>query len=1105
MLRKPVFWIVFVVLSIISGIIAIQFFSDAFPIVSLEIQMDRETALNDAQILAENNKWGPIDFEIAASFGVNSTVQNFVELEAGGVEAFKQMLKGELYSPYTWKVRLFKENETNEAMIRFTPEGQFYGFYEKLSEETPGAALSADSALTIARQIAEQKWELKLNEYELAEQSQEVRPSERIDHTFTFERPDQTIGEGRYRLKLVLSGDELSEMTHLVKVPEAFEKRFEEMRSANDTIATVAVIFIGILYVLGGVVFGIYYLLRERWLLWKKALFWGIFIALLQVLTTINSWPLAWMGYDTALSAQGFLMQQIMQLVLTFIALSALMTGVFIAAEGLTRKAFPNHIRFWNLWSKKTASSPEVLGQTLSGYLTVTIFFAFDIGLYFIANRVLGWWSPSGALFDPNVLATYFPWLSSIAISLQAGFMEECLFRAIPIAGAVLLGNRFGNRKLWIIGAFILQAVIFGAGHANYPNQPAYARVVELIIPSIGFGLIYWFFGLLPVIILHFVYDVVWFALPLFVSQASDVMLDQILVIILSAIPLLIVFLAWLRHRKWEPVSEDERNKSFEPQPASLNDEPAITVLESKKLSPAMQRSIAIFGIVGISIWLIFTNFQNVTGYLHIDRNTAEKIATEYLADYGFEFNEPWQTMSTIIEPKDQDDRFIWKTAGEIEYAQLLGTYLNEPHWLVRFARFKGTIEERSEEFKIYISKTGEIIREQHILPETMASDSLEADSARVLAHGYLSSWFNLKAQDLKEISATPEKLPNRTDWIFTFSDTASYPLEEGEARIDIKIAGDHIVDAYKYVYVPEEWARAERSELNSFNIFRGATGLVRLLLLITASVLAIVFWSRKQFAAMTFVIFVLIVFFANFINMFNGYFIRTVDFSTAQPIANQRVTAFGLPIIGYLFISAIIALMAGFIARWKREQKELELSQSIMTGLAAGFFIAGVLAVIARFEPLYQPFWPDFRSYALAIPFLDGLSSLHGFLLTTVLYLFIYSALDRFTEGWTKKLWLYAPLFVLIILMLTQPTAPGFGFWLALGLIKGVIYLLMYVFIFRYHLSLVPIVFAAITLLSEIKVAIIGAIPSAIAATIFAVLIIFGMALYWNRNLQKK
>ena len=107
-----------------------------------------------------------------------------------------------------------------------------------------------------------------------------------------------------------------------------------------------------------------------------------------------------------------------------------------------------------------------MLGRTAAGYLLVSVFFAYEVALYIFATRKLGWWTPSEALIHPDVLATYVPWLSAIANSLQAGFWEESLFRAVPIAGAALIGQYLGQRRLFIVLAFVLQALIFGAGHA---------------------------------------------------------------------------------------------------------------------------------------------------------------------------------------------------------------------------------------------------------------------------------------------------------------------------------------------------------------------------------------------------------------------------------------------------------------------------------------------------------------------------------------------------------------------------------------------------------------------------------------------------------------
>ena len=151
----------------------------------------------------------------------------------------------------------------------------------------------------------------------------------------------------------------------------------------------------------------------------------------------------------------------------------------------------------------------------------MSVFFAYDVLLYLIATRAFGWWTPSEALLHPDVLATYVPWLSAIANSFQAGFWEECLFRAVPIAGAALIGDRFGQRRLFIVLGLRRPGDRSSArGTRRIPTQPSFARPVELILPSIGFGLLYLYFGLLPGIILHFAFDVVWFALPIFLADA---------------------------------------------------------------------------------------------------------------------------------------------------------------------------------------------------------------------------------------------------------------------------------------------------------------------------------------------------------------------------------------------------------------------------------------------------------------------------------------------------------------------------------------------------------------------------------------------------------
>ena len=93
MSKKPIFWIAFAIVFIASVIFTFLYFSKAFPLVTLDLRMDRETALQSARELAQQHHWGPGDFKEAASFRLDNQVQNFVELECGGTEAFAKMLE----------------------------------------------------------------------------------------------------------------------------------------------------------------------------------------------------------------------------------------------------------------------------------------------------------------------------------------------------------------------------------------------------------------------------------------------------------------------------------------------------------------------------------------------------------------------------------------------------------------------------------------------------------------------------------------------------------------------------------------------------------------------------------------------------------------------------------------------------------------------------------------------------------------------------------------------------------------------------------------------------------------------------------------------------
>ena len=161
-----------------------------------------------------------------------------------------------------------------------------------------------------------------------------------------------------------------------LQVPEAFKRKYQEMRSENNIIALIANVAMVLLYILGGCLIGLYFLVGSEWIIWKKAGIAAFILALLSTAHAINSLPLAWLEYDTALSINSFLGSFALRIIMQFIFVLASYTVIIAAAESFTRKAFPAQIQFWKLWDTDIASSLAVLGRTLGSYLILGFDFA---------------------------------------------------------------------------------------------------------------------------------------------------------------------------------------------------------------------------------------------------------------------------------------------------------------------------------------------------------------------------------------------------------------------------------------------------------------------------------------------------------------------------------------------------------------------------------------------------------------------------------------------------------------------------------------------------------------------------------------------------------
>lgn len=1053
--KTIIIWSLFILLSLFGAFYAWLKFADAFPVVDMNVETDRYTALEIARKSAENKGFDLTNYRSSIIFTLDRDVQNFTELEAGGKTAFREILNDNFYKPYTWLVRFFREQTEEEFMVRLTPDGTVYGFWENVPENSPGPTLAQNEAREKVHSVADEM-AVTLADYIEVETSSELRPGGRLDHVFVFERPDITLGEGRYRLRFTVSGDRVTQMKHYIDVPEGFHLRYNNMRAANRTIAYIGLVAMFIFLGAGGLA-GLFYLLKRHAVLWKPAVYWGILIAFLQVATLFNQWPLLWMNYDTAVLKSGFIFQQVFAFIVSGVGLALVLIVTFAVAEGLSRMAFPSHIRLWKIWGKNAGATKEVGKQTLLGFLATGIFFAFVTLFYIFVTRRLNWWSPASPLFDPNILANYLPWLSPIAISLQAGFWEEALFRAIPLAGAALLGNRFGGRKWWIGGALILQALIFGAGHATYPNAPAYARVVELFIPAMCFGLIYLRWGLLPAVIVHYVYDVVWISLPLFNTSAPGSGLNRFIVIVLALVPLWIILYRRFREGTQE-LKEENLNQAEEPE-KKVKEKPVEMPLLTGRILPFTRGVIILCGLLFLLIWYRGTDFRHEDPGLDMGRAEALATSEAALEEQGFELPDSVWTFSALVSaPNGREGRFSRQKGGETVYAQMMETFLMPPHWVVRVARFEGDVAERAEEFRIRTDRNGRIIRFTHRLPEARPAPSLSEAEARSLTQTFLRLQLGKDPGNLKEISAVPAKRPGRMDWTFTWADTVHYPLKEGQGRLSITVSGDQITDYIRgYVHIPEEWERDERNRDTFHGLVQGISIVLLFLILIVAVIKAYDQIAHHKISVKTWIILSIIIFFGGILHLWNTWPETLFNLNASEPLQGQifRSVAFGL--IQMLILAACLPLL--ILLTRDKETDHLRDKPSIWIGLAAGFTGLGLLTLIKRSLTSYIPTWAFYEPLSSQNPILFLFVTrvwLYG--MVTVILLYLFRGMDHYSGGFVRKKGA-----VILILTITGLASAAlfmmdsFSVWLSMGAILSVWIIWLFRVVFRAMPSAIP------------------------------------------------
>lgn len=1100
--RKSIFWTIFIVISVIFAALSFKYFHIASPILDLKISMNKSQALEKATEICKKYNLGPKEYSQSAFFFSDTNLQNYVELDIGR-KAFSDLIENKLYSPYMWQVRHFKENELNQVIIKFSPDGIPYGFIETISENEKRASLKSEEAQKVAQKFMSNEWHINLKNYYLLDKCYKVQPSNRTDHTFIYELKNKTLGQAHYRISVEVSGNKVTKLDHFIDIPEDFFKKYNQMRATNDTISSCASAAMYILYLLLGCLLSIILLFRKNLLNIKPAIITGFLLGLAQLFVQLNQIDFIWIYYDTATSANLYLFQCILNLLIKFIFWVSLYIVSIMAAESLSRIAFSNHIQFFKTFNSKNAASYTILGKTIGGYLFVSFDFILTIITYYIGSKYFGWWSPSCTLTNPNILSTHMPGLGAICQAMCAGFWEECLFRAVPISVFAILGKYFNKQKTFLTIGFILQAIIFGAAHANYPSLPGYVRVIELIIPSTTFGLIFIYFGLAPAILIHFTFDAILFSLPLFISQASGLTIQKLIVILGILSPLIIVLISRLFKKNWQEISQDQLNSSFIPKKAleieSETEQNTPELIVTNKLI----NSSKLLLFAGTVILLLTNKFKSDIPKIEFDRNRAIEIAKKEIKKTNYKIDQNYQVSATLgFQAKTSPEKFILNKYGIKAYQELVGKYLPIPKWIIRFARFNGNINQKTKEYYIVLNPNGTLSKYFEIVPEIETRKSLDENQARKLIQEFIKRKFDLSETDYQEISATSDKKPNRVDWCFVYKDLKNYKFNLGKAEIKVEISGDTISNFYRYINTPEDWTRNEQKQETINNIISMINTFIYFLiaLFLAFEVLKLIYTGNFLLskALISGLIFACILIFENLLYLPELFF----NLDTISPIFGQILSYQISNLINIILDSILIGLFISFLLS-KNNSKTISYS---WTGITISISIAVITtSIITATKYLIYPASP-------VIPGIISLNSLNAYLPEL---LFIVSYISKYLKFILTDLFLiniagFNFSFKNLLLSLISTSniifytgSESLIAWLIIFTLTWLIINLIYYFVLRYDKLLLIFINTTIIILNILAHIFIGGTPGHLASGIISILLIIIIAIKLTERLK--
>lgn len=788
----------------LSLAVGVPNFYRAFPEASIDFAITREQARDQALSFLERRGLDASGHHHSAAFKYDSPTKTFLERELG-LEGATALI-GRPVRLWRWSNRWTRELQKEEFQVELTTTGELVGFAHLIDEAAPGAHLALDEARRLAEGFLAGMGR-DLAGLEFVEYQTLARPG-RTDYAFTWKLAGFEVEDATYRLSVGVQGDEVGRYAEGLKVPEAWQREYQQLRSANEATGMLALLFMVFTWL--ALLFCLVRSARRQELRWKGASLFGLIAFALTFLSQINELPVnIHNAYQTTQTFGSFLTRSLLVALMAGLGAGLFIAFIVAGAEPVYRRAYGQHLDLFAQFRPQGLRTKRFLLGSALGLALTAFFFAYQT-LFYLSAEAFGAWSPAEIPYS-EMVNTYFPWVTVLLIGFLPAVMEEFTSRAfsIPFLTGLL-------RSRWT--AVVISALIWGFAHANYPQQPFWIRGLEVGIGGLIVGAVMLRWGLLPALVWHYTVDALYTALILLRSSNPYYVLTAGLGAGLLLVPLaLAAWCYWRRGAFADPTPLLNRSEAPPPPPPPAPAPPAPA--PSRPPFPR-RRALALAGVLALGALLFLPQTQEALPDLDfaVDREEAARRSRQVLAAEGVDPSHYRQVVFQRFQADQEAMKYLLETGG-MEALNLL--YRDELQAALWEARFFRPLEK--EEYQVVLRPDGSLRTLQHQVAEEAAGADLGQDQALQVAEAHLR-FHGLDPQVMELVESSSEKLAARRDHRLVWEAPQGDWRNPGEARYrwEVAVAGDRAIALQRYLKLPETWLRHRRESTLFRSVVQG-------------------------------------------------------------------------------------------------------------------------------------------------------------------------------------------------------------------------------------------------------------------------------------------